>query len=54
LFRDGQFYSARGGGKTTDLPQVTDILYDIPINNSQAIVDEQLNPHMTVDENKMG
>jgi hypothetical protein len=33
LFRDGQFYSARGGGnrsslkKTTDLPQVTDKLY---------------------------
>jgi hypothetical protein len=54
LFRDGQFYSARGGGnrsslkKNIDLPQVTDKLYHIeialellPINNSQATVDEK-------------
>ena len=25
----------------------------LPINNSQATVDEKKNPHMTVDENKM-
>jgi hypothetical protein len=54
LVRDGQFYLARGGGnrsslkKTTDLQQVTDKLYHIeitlvllPINNSQATVDEK-------------
>jgi hypothetical protein len=68
LFRDGQFYSTRfiGGGnrsslkKKPDRPQVTDKLYHIeitlvllPINNSQATVDEKSNPHMTVDENQM-
>jgi hypothetical protein len=55
LFRDGQFYSARGGGNRSSLkkpptkvPQVTDKLYHIeitlvllPINNSQATVDEK-------------
>jgi hypothetical protein len=40
--------------KTTDLSQVTGKLYHIeitlvllPINNSQATVDEKYNPHMT-------
>jgi hypothetical protein len=56
LFRDGQFYSARfiGGGNQSSLkkpptcPQVTDKLDHIeitlvllPINNSQATVDEK-------------